>query len=184
MLSIDGTLLVEEPDFRKISQFPKANYCVTQPWDHLERWIQRETEDLKLNLNPDFQRAHVWSREQQSAYVEYQLRGGTSGRDLYFNHPGWMADWHGEFVIVDGKQRLEAVRAFLRDEVLAFGFRCSQFKHRLGASGPYFQVHVANLQTRADLLRWYLAINTGGTPHSTVEIAKVRKMLKVEMVTP
>ena len=48
------------------------------------------------------------------------LRGGITGRDLYFNHPGWMRDWKGEFVMVDGKQRLEAIRRFFHNEIPAF----------------------------------------------------------------
>lgn len=176
MKSIDGTIELTEASFRSIPQFPRANYRVTQPWDGLEQWISRQT-DQRLDLNPDFQRAHVWTREQQIAYVEYKLRGGESGSELYFNHPGWMGDWKGDFVIVDGKQRLEAVRAFLRNDVPAFGFFHNEFKGPLGMTGPCFNVNIACLKSRSELLRWYLAINSGGTPHAPAEIEKVRAMI-------
>lgn len=37
-------------------------------------------ERMGLNVYPDFQREHVWTKEQQSAFVEYFLRGGGAGQ--------------------------------------------------------------------------------------------------------
>jgi hypothetical protein len=37
---------------------------------------------------------------------------------------------------------------------------------------------VNDLKTEAEVLRWYLEINAGGTPHTEEELDKVRKMLK------
>jgi len=54
--------------------------------DYLPIYIKDLKENYGLNMNPDFQRGHVWSKEQQIAYVEYLLKGGASGRDIYFNH--------------------------------------------------------------------------------------------------
>ena len=45
-------------------------------------YIDHETE-AGLVLNPDFQRGHVWTEEQQTAYIEYLLMGGMSGRTIY-----------------------------------------------------------------------------------------------------
>ena len=168
-----------------------AGYNINVSWDYLETWIadhQGGTGAHGLDLDPDFQRAHVWTREQQTAYVEYVLRGGHAARELYFNCTGWMGDWRGPFVIVDGKQRLEAARAFLRGDVPAFGKTLSEWKaaaEAIGAStrdvlsmtGPGFTVYVNDLRTRKEVLRWYLDLNTGGTPHTSAEIDKVRVML-------
>lgn len=52
--------------------------------------------------------------------VNFILKGGDSGRTLYFNCPGWMKDFKGPYVIVDGKQRLEAARKFVRNELSVF----------------------------------------------------------------
>ena len=41
------------------------------------------------------------------------LRGGASGMNIYTNCPGWMSGSHGDFVLVDGKQRVDAVCKFL-----------------------------------------------------------------------
>ena len=114
-------LAVEEKmKFADIPQFTHANwacdYELSRVWDAIEKWRNEDG----LNIDPDFQRAHVWKPPQQTAFIEFMLRGGITGRDLYFNHPGWMRDWKGEFVMVDGKQRLEAIRRFFHNEIPAF----------------------------------------------------------------
>jgi hypothetical protein len=43
-----------------------------------------------------------------------------------------------------------------------------------------FQMKVCCLPTRAEVLRWYLAINAGGTPHTPEELARVRELLAAE----
>lgn len=71
-----------------------ASYAVTVGWRYLERWIESQ-EEINLDLDPDFQRAHVWDEYKQTRYVEYILRGGKSSKDLYFNCVGWMGNFKG-----------------------------------------------------------------------------------------
>ena len=168
--------------FDDIKKFPQAHYEVTQSWRDVETWLGHYVEDLKLDLDPDFQRPHVWTKKQQIAFVEYGLCGGEGGMVLYLNHPGWMASFKGDFVIVDGKQRLEAVRAFVRGDIPAFGHLCSEYTDRLGITSPSFRLRIACLKTRADMLRWYLGINAGGTPHRKEDLDKVRALLEIESV--
>jgi uncharacterized protein with ParB-like and HNH nuclease domain len=91
-----------------------GSYEVCQPLDYLAEGVARYEEEYGLNLFPDFQRGHVWSCRQQIAYVEFILKGGSTNNVLYFNHPGWMNSFKGEFVIVDGLQRLTALLLFLQ----------------------------------------------------------------------
>ena len=42
-------------------------------------------DDFVVDLKPDFQREHVWTKEQQIAYLEYRFKGGRSGDTIYFN---------------------------------------------------------------------------------------------------
>jgi uncharacterized protein with ParB-like and HNH nuclease domain len=135
-----------------------------------------------LDLTPDFQRQHVWTLEQQSAYVEYILRGGMSGRELYFNCVGWMGDYKGPFVIVDGKQRLEAVRKYLRNEIpILNGVYHKDFEDRLPSTAQFI-LCINNLPTRAEVLQWYLEMNSGGTPHTQEELDKVKFLLQEELL--
>lgn len=175
------------PRFKDIPQFPHSNYKCNIPWRHLEKHIQSQQENIPagmgvLDLEPDFQRAHVWTQAQQSRYIEYVLQGGQSGRDIYFNCPGWGRDYRGPYVIVDGKQRLQAIRLFMADQVPAFGYTLSQYEDKFSWSQADIVWHVAALDTRADVLRWYLSINSFGTPHTTEEIERVRALLVEEMV--
>ena len=164
-----------------IPQLPRANYSVHTGWKYLEETLKNfDDRTVKgwrgLNLNPPFQRDHVWTEAQQIAYVEFQLEGGESGTDIYFNHPNWGRSYEGEMVLVDGKQRLEAVRKFLQGELKAFGLKLDEFEDSLRSMHPHFTIHVANLENKNDLLRWYLKLNNG-TPHTQAELDKVRRMI-------
>jgi hypothetical protein len=170
------------PRFRDIKTFPRCYYRVDVDWNYLEAHIKRQSES-GLNLDPDFQRAHVWTPAQQTAYVEYILRGGTSGRELYFNHPGWMKGWEGEYVIVDGKQRLEAVRQFMRGEVPAFGYYRHEYADEPDILNARFSWNIASIATRREVLEWYLNFNSGGTVHTDDELNRVRRLLEQEEAT-
>lgn len=162
--------------YQDIPQYTRSsNYAVTVFWSYLEDQLNNWAES-NLDLEPDFQRAHVWTLAQQSAYVEYILRGGLSGRDIYFNCVGWQAAYDGPFVIVDGKQRLAAVRGFLRDHVPVFGHRFSEIEGRLPHAAR-FTFHVNDLATREEVLQWYLDMNARGTPHTPEELQHVRDLL-------
>lgn len=164
-----------------IPQFTRAApYAVDVPWSMLENHLKELRQDYKLDLNPDFQRGHVWTSRQQERFVEFCLRGGSSANNIYLNCPGWQHGGGptGELVLVDGKQRLEAVCAFLRNEVKAFGYLRREFKDKM----PFirFRMNVNDLETRAQVLQWYLDMNDGGIAHSEKELSKVRTMLEAE----
>lgn len=168
------------PKFREIPEFTQDSpYKIDQPVKSLEEFLDGYFKQ-GLDMNPDFQRGHVWTEDQQIAYVEFLLRGGKSGRDIYFNHPGWMRNWKGDFVLVDGLQRITAFLRFLRNEIKAFGYLRKEFEDDLNFADPTFRVHINTLQTRAEVLRWYLEMNSGGTPHSQAEIDRVTAMWKAE----
>ena len=113
--------------------------------------------------------------------MEYILRGGKSSRDIIFNCRGWQADYSGPMVLVDGKQRLEAARRFLRNEISIFGgHRYADFEDSIRMPNPSFTFHVNDLHTRAEVLQYYLDINTGGTVHTSDEITRVQQLLDRE----
>ena len=75
--------------FKEIPQFTRdGSYAIDCSLPFLKDWVADEQNE-GLELNPDFQRGHVWTREQEIAYIEFLLRGGRTGRDLYFNKPSW-----------------------------------------------------------------------------------------------
>lgn len=166
--------------FKDIPQFTReGSYEVDFELDRIEHTIDRYKSEYNLDMDPDFQRGHVWTEEKQIAYIEFILRGGRSARVIYFNCPGWMGNFDGPFVLVDGKQRLQAALRFVRGEIPAFGLYLSQYSdtppHTAG-----FRFNINNLKTRRQVLQWYLDLNTGGVIHTTEEIEKVRRLLAAE----
>lgn len=168
--------------FYDIPQFTSSGrYKVDMSMEILVKQIDLWIKEEGLQLNPDFQRGHVWTKEQQIKYIEYVLRGGRSGRDLYFNCPSWMkSNYKGkyrDFVCVDGLQRITAIQRFLNNEITAFGQYYSEFGGKTNLICHGVQIHVNDLPSRKDVLQWYVEMNEGGTPHSQAEIERVKKMI-------
>lgn len=179
------------PKFSDIPQFTQpANYSVNISWDYLPICLDNWTNDAEpgegLNLNPDFQRGHVWTKKQQIAYVEFKLRGGTGSDVILFNAPNWMRSGGGvhsykNFVLVDGKQRIQAILDFMDNKIPVFGHPIDKYEDKFDRMDHNFLFKVNNLKSRADVLRWYLEINTGGVVHTSEEITKVRNLLDKEL---
>jgi hypothetical protein len=168
-----------------IPQFPTARYEIDVSWMHLERGLKDIAGEGEIRLDPDYQRAHVWTSQQQIDYVEFQLSGGDVSRTLVFNAPFWdrisEVPFEDQYVeLLDGKQRLEAVRAFLRGDIAVFGQKFDEFEGPFPTMNYRFRFHVCCLETRVEVLELYLKINAGGTPHSQQELDRVRGLLEVE----
>lgn len=162
----------------------KVNVDLRYLPDHYLHYVQ----DYGLDVNPDFQRGNVWTVTQKARFVEHALRGGQSGRDIYLNCPEWndLVETRS-CVLVDGKQRLDAVLGFLDNEFPVFsGAYFRDFTDRLSLTGFTFNWHVNDLQTREEVLQWYLDLNSGGTVHTDDELTRVRGLLerKVPYVRP
>lgn len=168
--------------FKDIKPYIQCNnYRIDVSLRFLENQIQNYLED-GLELIPDFQRGHVWTEKQQEKYVEFVLRGGESGLDIYFNHTkwnSWTEENMGWFVCVDGLQRLTACRKFMNNELKVLGYFHDEFEDKL-SSTVRLRFHVNNLPTRREVLEWYLQINSGGTVHTEEELNRVAKLLEQE----
>lgn len=166
--------------FREIPKFTySGGYNIDVSLGHLERTIY-DYESEGLQMNPDFQRGHVWTEAQQIAFVEYLFRGGRSGLDIYLNHPKWQSGGEaaeGDFVCVDGLQRVTACLRFVRNEIPIFGTYLKDFEDTPG-DRTKLTFHFNDLQTRAEVLKWYLEMNFAGTPHSQEELSRVQAMLE------
>ena len=167
--------------FQDIPTFPSNHYEVDVEWGGLERTIQKHIEEDALDLLPRFQRGHVWTEAQQVAYVEAMLQNSEVSRLIIFNHTTWntlSGNREKSMTIVDGLQRLEAVRKFMRGELRVFGLLVGEFSGRLRMTNARFQMRVLSLPTEAAVIRLYLALNGGGTPHSAEELDRVRALLR------
>lgn len=177
--------------FKAIPKFIHGgSYACDVSWSYLEDWLDGNIKDgTGVDLDPDFQRGHVWDDRKRAAYVEYVLRGGMSSKSLWWNCKGWNYGRRDTpLTIVDGKQRLEAVRKFLGNELYIFhgldnkkkGFLHKDFTDKLGIIDAAFRMHINNLETRELVLQWYLDLNEGGVVHTEEELLRVRTLLEEE----
>lgn len=175
---------MEWDDIQTFSSWGK--YTTTVPWHDLENTLLRYEKENNLDFNPDFQRGHVWTQTQQIRYVEYVLKRGNTSLDIIFNCPGWMEGFEGQMVLIDGKQRLTAARLFMSNKLPVFDGIYVQDFRRQGKrmmrfpNGIAFTFYVNDLQTRAEILQFYLDLNAGGVVHSDTEIDRVRQLLVIE----
>lgn len=171
--------------FGDIPQFTRdSNYKVNMDIRRIPDWI-KENEGYGLQLNPSFQRGHVWTEQQQIAWLEFFLRGGKSGVDIYFND-AFFNDWYREeedkdvykdFVCVDGLQRLTAVQRFIGNEIQVFGSYYKEYTDPRTLNSYSLIFHVNNLKNEKEVLQWYIDMNTGGTLHDQGEIDRVKQMI-------
>ena len=167
--------------FKDIPQFTSyGSYEVNQSLRYLPEWIRKNQEETGLELNPDFQRGHVWTECQQIRYMEYLLHGGKSARTILFNHPGWMGNFKGTFVCVDGLQRITTCLKFMDDKLPVFGgYYLHDFEDKIPRDID-LKLNINNLQTRREVLQWYIELNSEGTIHTDAEIDRVKELLRKE----
>jgi uncharacterized protein with ParB-like and HNH nuclease domain len=174
----------EKLKWQDIPKFPTSHYTIDVPWSHLESNLETLRGDGELRLDPDYQRAHVWTRKQQVEYIEFQLMGGELSRTIIFNAPYWKdckIDPKDTYIeLLDGKQRLEAVRSFLRGDFKVFNQKFDEFEGNFPTMEYRFRYQVCCLNSREDVLNLYLKINAGGTPHNKKELDRVKKLLEKE----
>lgn len=168
--------------FTDIPRFTEpAHYYINISWDFIEEALVRYIKVYDLQIDPDFQREHVWIQDQQERYVEFMLMGGSGAEKIQFNCNGWQGNWKGPMVLVDGKQRLNAIRLFLDNKLKVFGHTLLEFEDWKRAIRDIDLIfHINNLKTKAQVIQWYLDLNFGGTPHTKEERARVQKLLELE----
>jgi uncharacterized protein with ParB-like and HNH nuclease domain len=166
--------------FTDIPKFPRAFYRVNVSLDflkeHLEHWDHKEM-GSPLIMNPEWQRGHVWSKEQQIAFMEYFLKGGTMGSEVYFNCSTWQGKYNTPIYCVDGLQRISAALAFCNNEIPVFGHYLKDFEDRLRMADVDFIFNVLKISNKKELLGIYLNFNSAGTVHSQAELDKVQHMI-------
>jgi hypothetical protein len=144
-----------------------------------------------LDLDPPYQRGHVWTPEQRVALVKTILQGLPFGA-IFLNRRD---EWDQPIRVVDGKQRIVTIREFLAggfsipadwfeiDALQPGAHRCERvlWKHltpptqRRFLNRTTFSVYETLLPTEADEADLYLRINFGGVAQSAADEARARK---------
>lgn len=135
-----------------------------------------------IDLDPEYQRGNVWSLEQKVNLVDSIFKNVDIGKFAVIKRP-----WGNNpskpltpklYEMLDGKQRLTAI----------WEYYCGRFKYK----GKYFyelhprdQSHFKHYTisyaeteplTKEQTYRYFLKLNTTGTPVDSEHIAKVRKL--------
>lgn len=172
----------------RFSDIPKAieagQYQCTYRLAYFVEYIEELIETEGLQMNPDFQRGHVWTEEQQISYMEALLsKRARNALTLYFNYPFWTTsrnkdpNVYSDFVCVDGLQRYTAISRFVHNEIKVFGSYFREYEDKPSSVDHVVLFNVNCLKSKAEVLQWYVEMNAGGTPHAEEEIERVRKMM-------
>lgn len=171
-----------------VDPVPFSNYAVDFQMHRLKPQFVRYAEDYgSFEYCPDFQRGHVWTRDKQIAFIEAIAKNSIpkSLLTITLNCPDFeddrvKGDLSG-FCIIDGLQRVTAVQEFVEGKFKVFGgtigyddFDYSSFSYKRIA----IRVQVFTFKWKKDLLKYYIAINSGGVVHADEEIDRVKKLLQ------
>jgi hypothetical protein len=164
-----------------------AGTPVSEPWAAMANAVRGRAKymDMKmsnprpLNLSPDYQRGSVWDEARQRAFIGHLLEGGTCPNLYIARSPD------GTETVVDGKQRLLAVTAFIEgaipgDVTLPDGSIAplwyKDFDERDRLCPQMDLPIVYGRWTREEQIRFYLRLNSGGVAHTPEELAKAREL--------
>jgi uncharacterized protein with ParB-like and HNH nuclease domain len=147
-------------------------------------YFMRRIEDLKgsysLDLNPPYQRDRVWTEDQKSQYIGHILKRGLGGRDIIVNYPDWGKEYKaGTMEVIDGKQRLTTLIDFFKNKVKVFGYCFSEITGNISFNNQ-LTFYVTTFREKKWIYELYLQLNESGTPHTSEELNKVRRLLEDE----
>lgn len=169
---------------------PRFGSC-SYPWHTIREMVEGRFKAERLDLNPDYQRGAVWTRQQQREFVGFLLDGGECPKIVIqryesgANAPAAFKRNYCELPseVIDGQQRLRAICAWMNGEIDALTpegdslwFRDSNEVDRRGLMLMLYYVDLP----RVERLRYYIKLNRGGTVHTEQEIARVRELLAAE----
>ena len=144
--------------------------------------INKMFDEHGIDLDPDYQRGNVWSDIQKENLIDSIFKNIDIGKFTVIKRP-WGSNPNKPqtqvlYEMLDGKQRLTAL----------WEFYCGRFKYK----GKYFyelhwrdQNHFEHYRisyaeceplTKEQKLRYFLKLNTTGTPISNKHINRVREL--------
>lgn len=114
---------------------------------------------------PDWQRGHVWTRQQDIALIESAWRGIALGTYTYNQSE---IDSPLDNLLIDGQQRMTAIQSYIEDEFPVFGYRWSELPkrdERRWVMSTAFPSFVTETEDETYLRTYYDLMNFGGTAH-------------------
>lgn len=133
--------------------------------------------------SPTYQRDYVWTLDNKQKLVQSIMDRADIGKFLFLEYP--YPEYRLE--VVDGKQRLNAIREFYEGRFPFKGKTWFQFsrgdKHAFGDIMTQSAKLDAEKVSKADVLWLFLSINTGGVPQTEEHVAKAKRLYEEALKT-
>lgn len=126
--------------------------------------------------NPDYQRRYVWTPEDKHRLIQSIFNQSDIGKFLFlkYDHPEWRLE------IVDGKQRIAAIREFQENRFSYEGKYWYQLSLADRNSFDNLMVQTCTLDAtqvkKSDVLWLFLSVNHAGVPQTEEHIAKAQRL--------
>ena len=121
---------------------------------------------VKTVINPSFQRALVYSIDQMHALIDSILHGYSIGQVT-------LAEVNGQYLVVDGQQRITTICKFINNEVPAYnGMYFSSLSEEQQAiiKETVLPVAILTAATKEQIAEQFKRTNTCGELLTTIEI--------------
>lgn len=154
---------------------PDCTYRVDFGMLRMEAFI----EQYQIDMDPPYQRDYVWDIHQKQKFVGALIQNPNSIPIFWFN---WKNKSHTKGAeIVDGKQRMKALLEWGQGKFEAIcpceeTFHVDQLDENSKRYASYMctcKMHFVCLSP-IEVMKFYLALNSGGTIHSSEDLSKVR----------
>ena len=131
--------------------YPKFNIDsipMEMPWKDFKEWYDKANIKLDCGFH---KRPNVWTIEQAARYVENTMLGIPTDRNIYFIMR--LEKRKMAHMLLDGKQRINAVLRFLNNE---FNIQGKFYKDMTGLNKYcVFFVHIFTLEDDDLIIEWY-----------------------------
>jgi len=129
-----------------------------------------------IDLTPEYQRGNVWTNEQEVALIDSIFKNVDIGKFTIIRLPYKSNSDLNE--MLDGKQRLTALMRFFEDRFTYQGKVFSEMTLRERGHFKRYHIKYGEIQnlTEEQKLRFFLHLNTSGTPMDPEHLARVEMM--------
>jgi hypothetical protein len=144
--------------------------------------------DYGIDLEPEYQRGNVWSKQQKYDLIDSVFRNIDIGKFAVIKRP-WGKNPNVPatpklYEMLDGKQRLTALFEYYMGRFKYRGLYFYELCHRDKGHFKHYSVSYAESAplTKEQKYRYFLKLNTTGTPVDINHIKKVRELWLKEQI--
>jgi hypothetical protein len=133
----------------------------------------------ELETSPAFQRGSVWTLEQKQEWIK-SIMDRLPLPAIFINEHQYGKGAYGDkIVIIDGKQRVEAILGFINNEFPVNGeyYKDQDDLFKRGFQQAGIPIVTCQFETEKECIELYVRLLTTGTQHTTEEIEKARGLL-------